>query len=207
MTIEAVVFDIGRVLINWDPVAFYDREIGEDRRRELFASVDLDAMNARLDMGDGFQEVIYPFADENPRFRDEIRLWHDRWIEMARPAIPHSVHLLRALRAKGIPIFALSNFGVETYEIAQGEYDFLTEFDREFISGQRRLAKPDPAFYAVLETESGLSPQALFFTDDRPENIATALDRGWHGHLFEGPQGLADQLVAHGLLTQEESTP
>ena len=101
MSVEAVVFDIGNVLIEWAPERLYDRLFGEDRRRELFAAVDLEGMNLGVDAGNPFRQSVYALADENPLFRDEIRLWHDRWLDMASPAIPHSVHLLRKLRAKG----------------------------------------------------------------------------------------------------------
>lgn len=207
MTIEAVVLDIGNVLIEWAPERLYDRLFGKDRRQELFASVDLKGMNDGIDEGDPLREAVYALADKNPLFRDEIRLWHDRWLDMASPAIPHSVYLLRSLRAKGVPVFALSNFGNETFEIACREYDFLSEFDRAYISAHHRVAKPDPAFYAVLETESGLSGASLLFTDDRADNIEVARARGWHTHLFEGPQGWAQTLVAHDLLTEEDTKP
>ncbi|PIV76471.1 MAG: haloacid dehalogenase [Rhodobacteraceae bacterium CG17_big_fil_post_rev_8_21_14_2_50_65_11] len=207
MTVEAVVFDIGNVMIEWAPERFYDGLFGEKRRREIFASVDLSGMNERVDLGAPFRQTVYAFAEENPRFRDEIRLWHDRWIDMASPAIPRSVHLLRALRAKGVPVFALSNFGRESFELACTAYDFLTEFDRTYVSAHYRMIKPDPSFYAMLETDSGLSGASLLFADDRSDNIAAACARGWHTHLFEGPEGWARSLVAHGLLTEEETRP
>lgn len=207
MTVQAVVFDIGNVLIEWAPERLYDRLYGEDRRRELFAAVDLEGMNLGVDLGNPFRQSVYALADENPLYRDEIRLWHDQWLDMASPAIPHSVHLMRGLQAKGVPVFALSNFGRETFEAACAGYEFLNDFDRAYISAHHRIAKPDPAFYALLETESGLSGTALLFTDDRPENIAAARARSWHTHLFEGPEGFAQTLVSHGLLTEEETRP
>lgn len=207
MSVRAVVFDIGRVLINWDPEGFYDRVIGPDRRHRLFAAVDLAGMNERIDLGEGFRDVVYACADENPLFRDEIRLWHDRWIDMASPAIPGSVHLLRKLRQKSVPVFALSNFGAESFEIARAAYPFLDEFDRRYISAHHRLAKPDPAFVALLETESGLSRDALLFTDDREDNIAAAHARGWQTHLFTQPEGFAKALVDHTLLAEEDTRP
>lgn len=207
MTIEAVVFDIGNVLIEWAPERVYDRLLGEERRRHLFASVDLAGMNYAVDQGAPFRESVQRLADENPLFRDEIMMWHDRWLDMASPAIDHSVTLLRALRGKGVPVYALSNFGAETFDHACATYDFLNEFDRAFISAHYRIAKPDPAFYAVLETESGLSGASLLFADDRAENIAAARARGWTAHLFETPDGWARCLVTHGLLTEEEARP
>jgi len=207
MSVEAVVFDIGNVLIEWDPYRLYDEVYGKDRREEIFATVDLAGMNDRVDLGAPFREAVEGLVAENPLFRDEIMLWHDRWLDMASPAIPLSVHLLRTLRVKGIPVFALSNFGRETFETACTAYDFLTEFDRTYVSAHHRMMKPDPAFYAVLETESGLSGASLLFADDRADNIAAAKARGWHTHLFDGPEGWAQTLVAHGLLTEEETRP
>jgi 2-haloacid dehalogenase len=205
MTIQAVVFDIGNVLLEWHPEEFYDRMIGPERRKALFAAVDLDAMNARVDMGEGFKDVIYAEADANPDWADEIRLWHDHWIEMASPEIPHSTKLLRTIRAKGIPVYALTNFGVESFAYAQTVYPVLTEFDQAFVSGVLRMMKPDPAIYAALEQGTGVAPDRLLFADDRPDNITAAKARGWNAHLFQHPQGWAEALVAHGVLTQTEA--
>ena len=202
---EAVVFDIGNVLIEWQPERFYDREIGAERREALFREVDLAGMNLRIDLGEDFTATVYDMADRHPGWRDEIRLWHDRWIELASPDIPHSVRLLRALRAKSIPVFALTNFGTASFEIALDRYPFLTEFDRSYVSGHLNVIKPDDRIYEAVEADFGQPPQGLLFTDDRPDNIAAAQARGWQTHLFEGPQGLAARLVASGLLTEAEA--
>lgn len=205
MTIKAVVFDIGNVLIEWQPERFYDRVIGEDRRKAMFASVDLHDMNEQVDRGAPFTETIYAAADANPAWRDEIRMWHDRWIEMAQPVIDRSVRLMKALQAKGMPVFSLTNFGVGSYDYAATHYGFLREFDRDFISGHMKVTKPDPKIYEMLESATGLSGAQLIFTDDRDDNIAVAAGRGWNTHLFEGPAGWAERLVSEGLLTTEEA--
>lgn len=205
MTIEAVIFDIGNVLIEWQPERFYDGVIGEDRRRAMFEAVDLHALNDRVDMGEDYREVFYAAAQNLPEFGDEIRMWHDRWIEMATPVIPHSVRLMEALQAKGIPVFSLTNFGIQSYDHAATFYPFLRKFDRDFISGHMKMIKPDPAIYAAVEEGCGIAPGHLIFSDDRADNIAAAAARGWQTHLFEGPQGWADRLVAEGLLTQSEA--
>lgn len=205
MTVGAVVFDIGNVLIEWNPERFYDAEIGPDRRAALFAAVDLHRMNELVDAGAPFRETVHDWAARHPDWTAEVRLWHDRWIDMASPRIEGSVALMRALRARGVPVFALSNFGIGSFELACRHYDFLTGFDRAWISGHLRLAKPDPAFYAALERESGVAPERLLFTDDRAENIAAAQARGWRTHLFAGWQGWARRLVAEGLLSEAEA--
>lgn len=202
---EAVVFDIGNVLIEWNPERFYDRVIGEPRRRAFFEAVAIHAMNDRVDLGSAWEDEVEALAREHPDWASEVRHWRHRWIEMASPEIPRSVRLLRALRTKGVPVLALSNFGRETFAEALRHYPFLAEFDHAFVSGHLRQAKPDAAIYETLEQESGLSGDALLFTDDRADNIATAATRGWRTHLFDGPDAFADRLVAEGLLTVQEA--
>ena len=202
---KAVVFDIGNVLIEWQPERFFDSVIGAERRRAMFAAVDLHAMNDRVDSGETFHDVIREMADATPDWQDEIMLWHDRWLDMASPAIDHSVRLMAALQSKGIPVFSLTNFGIQTYVIAAERYPFLNQFDRDFISGHLGIIKPNTDIYQALETTSGIAPQALLFTDDRPENIAAAAARDWQTHHFESPQGWANRLVAEELLTPEEA--
>lgn len=201
--INAVIFDIGNVLIEWQPERFYDSAIGEARRKTMFAEIDLHGINDVVDRGGNFRDTIYAAAEQNPKWRDEVRMWHDRWIEMAAPAIDHSVRLLRALRAADVPVFALTNFGIQTFEIAAPVYPFLDEFDRRYISGHMRTIKPESLIYEMVEADSGLDPATLLFTDDRIDNINAAAVRGWQTHLFEGPQGWADRLVSAGLLGAE----
>ncbi|CTQ49320.1 HAD family hydrolase [Jannaschia donghaensis] len=203
--IRAVIFDIGNVLIEWQPERFYDRAIGEDRRRAMFAAVDLHAMNDLVDLGHGFRDIIYAQADATPDWRDEIRMWHDNWLELATPVIDRSVRLLRALRAKGVPVHALTNFGIESFDLAKRHFDFLGEFDRAFVSGHMGVIKPDPEIYRQVEDDLGLPGAALLFADDRDANVAMARARGWNAHLFDGPGGWADRLVADGLLTAQEA--
>jgi len=202
---QAVIFDIGNVLTRWQPEAFYDRVIGEDRRRALFAEVDLHRMNDIVDEGALFRETIYDWADRTPHWRAEIRMWYDRWIELASPRIEGAIALQRALRAKGVPVFALTNFGKYSFEEALPKMDFLTDFDRLYVSGRMGVIKPDPRIYQMVEDDCGLPPASLLFTDDRADNITAAARRGWRTHQFESWQGWAARLVAEGLLTQQEA--
>ena len=202
---EAVIFDIGNVLTCWQPEAFYDRVIGEDRRRALFAAVDLHQMNALVDDGALFRETIYEWADRHPDWAVEVRMWYDRWIELASPRIEGSIALLRALRAKGVPVFALTNFGSYSYEEARTKLDFLNEFDREYVSGRLFVSKPDPRIYEIVEADCGIAPDRLLFADDRADNITAAARRGWRTHQFESWQGWAQRLVAEGLLNDKEA--
>ncbi|MGL6209933.1 MAG: HAD family hydrolase [Paracoccaceae bacterium] len=202
---QAVIFDIGNVLITWNPEAFYDARIGADRRQRFMAEVPIHAANLAVDAGAPFRDTIYGLAEAHPDWATEIRWWHDDWLAMVDPVIEGSVTLLRALKAKGVPVFALTNFGRETFDIALARFDFLREFDRAYVSGHMEVIKPDPAIYAAVEKDCGIEPQALLFADDRPENIDAARARGWGGHLFDGPEGWARRLVDEGLLTAREA--
>lgn len=204
---QAVIFDIGNVLIEWQPERYYDERIGRDRREAMFAAVDLHGMNEAVDAGAPFRETIYACADANAEWATEIRWWHDHWSDLATPRIEHSITLLRRLRDKGIPVFALTNFGDDTFSYAQTQYEFLNEFDRAYVSGRMRMTKPGPAIYAAVEADCGITPAALLFTDDRAENIAAAAARGWQTHLFTSPARWGDALCRAGLLTPEEARP
>lgn len=201
MTIKAVVFDIGNVLIQWAPEPVYDRLIGLDRRNRLFAEVDLYGMNEQVDLGADLKVEATALAQKHPEWAAEIMIWHDRWLDMLGPAIDDSVRMLRALRRNGVPVFALSNFGKGTFELAQTHFPFLEEFDDLYVSGYLGMQKPDPAIYEALEQGTGIDPKGLLFTDDRPENTAAAEKRGWQTHLFDGPEGFVARLEAENLLS------
>jgi 2-haloacid dehalogenase len=162
-------------------------------------------MNEAIDAGGLFRETIYDWADRHPEWATEIRWWYDHWIEMAAPRIEHSIALMRSLQAKGVPVFALTNFGIHSFAYALTQYDFLGEFDRAYVSGRMGVTKPDPQIYQMVEDDSNMPPGALLFADDRADNIAAAAARGWQVHLFEGPAGWADRLVSAGLLTEKEA--
>lgn len=200
---NAVIFDIGNVLIEWQPERYYDRMIGPARREAMFAAIDLHGMNDQVDRGANFKDVVYAEAQANPDWNAEVRMWHDDWLELAKPAIDHSVRLLNALKTAGVPVFALTNFGIQTFALAEPVYPFLGAFDRRYVSGHMGVIKPEARIYEMVEQDCGLDPSTLLFTDDRQENLDAAAKRGWKTHLFDGPAGFADRLVAEGLLTKD----
>lgn len=203
--IQAVVFDIGNVLVGWQPEAYFDSQIGAARRKRLFAEVDLEGMNLRVDRGAPFAQSVQELALMHPEWSTEIMLWQDGWSQMFAPVITENVALLRALRSQGMPVFALSNFGRETFDIACNTHSFLTEFDQKYISGQLGVLKPEAEIYAILERESGVAPEHLFFIDDKPENIVAARERGWAGHMFERSDALMADLKHNGIQPQVPS--
>jgi len=202
---QAVIFDIGNVLVEWHPEIYYARHLSDEDRARMFQETAIEAMNIELDRGAPFRQTVYDLADRHPAWSGMIRRWHDNWLEMLTPEIAPCTRLLRALRARGVPVFALSNFGAESFEIARKHYPVLSEFDRAYISGRMGVVKPDPQIYHRVEADCGLPPADLIFVDDRADNIAVAAARGWQTHLFDGWRPWAERLVALGLLSAAEA--
>lgn len=198
---KAVVFDIGNVLIEWRPERLYSRLIPDSAARAaFFEETQIFEMNLEVDRGAPFKEHIYAHAAKFPKYEELIRAWHDHWIEMASPAIDGTVAILRALKQRGVRVAALSNFGVESFELACIHYPFLTEFDVPVISGREETIKPEPQIYEILEERTGLLGQDLFFMDDSPKNVAAARARFWQAEIFTTPRVLGQQLAARGLI-------
>jgi 2-haloacid dehalogenase len=199
MTVGAVVFDIGNVLIRWDPAAHYDRVIGAAARCALFAAVDLEGMNLSVDAGEDLDAAVEALAAGHPEHARDIRRWRDEWLDFVQGPIAGSVALLHRLRAAGVPVYALTNFGHAPLAMAEAAYPFLRDFDRRFVSADLGLLKPDPEIYAAVERGTRLKPASLFFIDDRPENVAAAAARGWRTHLFRDADVLVADLTALGV--------
>jgi len=197
---SAIVFDIGNVLVNWDTDLLYAHLLPDvSARQSLFEEAGLDEMNLSVDRGAPFRETIYATADKFPHHADLIRAWHDRWAEMFTPRIDGSWEILRSLRAAGWPVYALSNFGRESFELGEQMYPELAEFDKRFISAHLGVIKPEARIYEILEEHTGLSGAELFFIDDRADNIAAAKERGWQGYQFGTPTGLKAALADCGV--------
>ncbi|MEM9050375.1 MAG: HAD-IA family hydrolase [Pseudomonadota bacterium] len=202
---KAVVFDIGNVLVRWQPERLYERLIPDAEARKAFmATSGLEAMNLEVDRGAPFRAHIYAHAATRPRQEHLIRAWHDCWPQMFQPAIEGSIALLRLLRRRGIAVHALSNFGADSFDLACTIYPVLAEFDIRVISGREGVIKPEAEIYQILEARSGLSGTDLFFTDDRAENVAAARRRGWQTHLFRNADALGLELAGLGLIEAHE---
>ncbi|MEM7240737.1 MAG: HAD-IA family hydrolase [Pseudomonadota bacterium] len=202
--IQIVIFDIGRVLVEWEPEQFYAAQIGSKRAGAFFANVPMMDRHFRSDAGENFYDVIEETAQEFPDWATEIHMWADRWAEFTNQPIALSGEIKAKLMAKNIPVWGLSNFGVENYPVTRDQIPSLQNFDRLYLSGDLKLVKPDPAIYAYVEKEANADPSALFFIDDTPANIEAAAQRGWQTHLFRGAAGLLDDLIQRGLLSTED---
>ena len=200
MSAKAAVFDLGNVLLNWQPEAYYDTKVGPARRKEFFAGVPIDEMNDRSDLGEDLPNLVEEFAERFPEFEREVRIWWTDWIKICAPAIEGTVSILEALKVKGVPIYSLTNFGDRTFDIARQNYAFLDLFDAHFVSGRLKVMKPDAGIYEALEKATGLSGSDLIFSDDREDNILAAKARGWQTYHFKEPSGCLAAFQKAGLL-------
>ena len=195
-----VVFDIGRVLIRWDPSLLYDRLLPEPGRSAWFLATILPhEWNLELDRGTSFAEGLAERIAAHPEWEREIRAWDTCWHEMVPGAIEGTVDLLENLRAKGVPTYSITNFSREKYAEARERFPFLKGFRDTVVSAHERLVKPDPAIYRVLLARNGLDPATCLFIDDVAENVEGARSVGMRGHHFLSPEGLAAELAALGL--------
>lgn len=203
MSVEAVIFDIGNVLIEWQPERYYTKRLGVKRQEAFFAGFDLHGLMNEIDAGAPFSASVAEAAEKHPEFAEELLILRDEWLLIASNVMHRSVRLLRALKAAGVPVFALSNFGSENFKWSAEAHPFLTEFDRTYISGDMNMRKPHDEIYAAVEADCGIAPARLLFGDDRDDNLATARVRGWQTHRVDSEASWAQALVSHGLLSEE----
>jgi 2-haloacid dehalogenase len=139
-------------------------------------------------------------TDRYPAHAHLVEAYVERFNETVDRPIAGTHALVRQLHAAGVPLFALTNFGAEFFAGFRPTEPIFELFEDIVVSGEECVAKPDSRIYEICECRFGLAPQDLFFTDDNPANVAAARERGWQAHLFEGPEGLAAELKARGLL-------
>jgi 2-haloacid dehalogenase len=197
-----VVFDLGGVLIDWDPRHLYRKLINDEAAMEHFlAEVCSPAWNLEQDRGRPWKDAIELLVRLHPIHANLIAAFHERWPEMLGGPIPGSVGILRELRARATPLYALTNWSDETFHHAENIYDFLGWFHGIVVSGREKIVKPDPAIYRLLCRRFALDPATLVYIDDNPNNVAAASELGMHGIHFTAPPALRGELASLGLLS------
>lgn len=202
MPTKAVVFDLGGVLIDWDPRYLYRKLLDDEAAVEEFlATVCTPEWNAEQDRGRPFAEGVAELVERHPVHAAAITAYHERWPEMLGGAVGGTVEVLAELRAAGVPVYALTNWSAETFGIARERFEFLEWFDGVLVSGEERMIKPDPAIFRLLLDRFGLDPGATFYIDDSPANVAAADRLGFDAVRFTSPAQLRRDLEARGLLS------
>ncbi len=209
--IDWVVFDLGAVLIDWNPRYVYNRHIspgpeGEAKIEKFLKDVATSEWNSRMDAGTLFQKAIDERVSQFPDWKDWLHMWRDEWPTMMRSALPETVEIFQEVvgrkrtgHLKGV--LALSNWEANTFKIAKARFPFLQDFDGRLISGEEGLIKPDPKFFKLLESRYGVDPSRAIFIDDLTKNTSVAQGLGYRVHVFKEASALRADLESRGVLS------
>jgi 2-haloacid dehalogenase len=199
---DAVLFDLGKVLLDWDPRYFYARYFpGDEARLEHFVRhVVAPDWILEMDAGKPAAQAIEERSRAFPEHAALIALWAHGWPTMLRGEIAASVAILAELRSRGRRLCALTNFSAETFPVARARHAFLGWFDDIVVSGEHGIVKPDPRIYRLTIERCRLEPARTVFVDDSPVNVAAGRTAGLRALHFTTPERLRADLAALGLL-------
>jgi len=199
--IDTVIFDVGNVLLDWNPRHLYRKLFEDEERMEWFlANICTPAWNLEFDRGRAFAEGVRELVLRHPEWEREIRAFDERWHEMIPGEIEGSIELLSRLKRKGVGLFALTNFSREKYDETFPRFAFMREFDGVVVSGHEGVLKPDAAIFRLFLERYGREASRCLFIDDSPRNVAGAIRMGMEAVQFSDAASLARELVRLGLM-------
>jgi 2-haloacid dehalogenase len=201
---DAVVFDLGGVLLDWDPRYLYRKLFDDEADMDRFLNeVCTMEWHHAHDLGVPPEETSPPLIASHPQHAEHIWAWTQRSEEMVGGPIEASVEILRELKDRGVPVYALTNMETWTYPDRRDRYPFLRWFDGTVVSAFEGVAKPDPRVFELLLDRFGLNAASTLFIDDSPNNVAAARGVGIQAIEFESPAELRRRLAAAGLLDSD----
>jgi 2-haloacid dehalogenase len=198
---KAVVFDVGRVLFEWQLAALFEKLIDDRDELDWFlAHVVTEEWHFEHDRGRALADMVPERIAQFPAYESYINAYATRFNETVPGPVPGSHAIVERLAGAGVPLFCLTNFGDEFWQLFRPTQPIFDHFEDIIVSGVEKIAKPEPRIYEIVEERSGRAGANLFFTDDNPANIAAARARGWEAHLFTDAASLEVQLQEAGLL-------
>jgi 2-haloacid dehalogenase len=199
---SVAIFDFGGVLFDWNPRHLYRKLFaGDDAAMEDFlANVCTTEWNECQDAGRTFEEATLALMPQHADKRELIEAWGQRFGEMIAGPIEGTVAILGELKARGVPLYAITNWSAETFPPQRARFPFLEWFDGIVVSGNERVMKPDPRIFRILLERHALRAEDAVFVDDVERNALAASALGIHGIHFRSPEQLRRELVACGLL-------
>jgi 2-haloacid dehalogenase len=200
--IDTVIFDLGGVLIDWNPRHLYRKLFDDDvdAMERFLAEVCTQEWNLKQDAGRSWDDAVADAVARHPQHAVHIRAYRDRWEETLGGAIDGTVALLDELRSRPLRLLALTNWSAETFPIGQRHFPFLDWFEGVVVSGVEKLIKPDRAIYELLLRRYGVAAERAVFIDDSKANVDGARHAGLHAIHFRDAAGLRRELRALGVL-------
>ena len=198
-SIDAVLFDLGRVLVDWDPYRPY---VGRHPRAEVerfFAEIDFMAFNHLQDAGRSWADARAALAQTHPEHVALLDVYIDHFADSVPGEMPDAAQIVADVRAAGVRAFGLTNWPAETFHVALAKTDVVAQLEGVLVSGRERVAKPDQAVFRLAVERFGLDPGRTLFTDDAERNVRAAAAAGFRTHLYEGPTGLRACLRGLGV--------
>ena len=198
----AVVFDLGGVLLDWNPRHLYRKIFDSDEAamESFLAEICTREWHYHHDLGRSFAEGAKLLSKHYPEKTELIRVWGERFDEMVRGSIKGTVDILAELHAGKTPLYALTNYPAEAFHVVKKRFEFFNWFLGVVVSGEEKLAKPDPRIFRVLIDRYKIDPRQTVFIDDTEKHVAAANGLGLIGISFTSPQVLRVELQALGLL-------
>ena len=201
MQVEAVVFDVGRVLYQWQLAHLFEKIVSDPGRlAKLLDEVVTEEWHFEADAGRALADMVPERIALYPDFEAEIRAYAARFNETIPGPVPGSHALVERLDARGIPLFAITNFGAEFWAGFRPTAPIFDRFGQLVVSGEEKLAKPDPAIFALAQDRFGKPAEAMLFIDDNPANVEAAAACGWQVHHFTQASALEGDLASRGLI-------
>ncbi len=198
--IDAVVFDLGNVLVRWDPTAAFTGRMDPAEVERFFAEIDFASFNHEQDRGRSWAEARAWLDQRFPQHVPALDLYVSHFTDSLRGPVPGSEGLVRDVLAAGIRALGLTNWSAETFRHAPAAAPAIALLERVLVSGEVGIAKPDPEIFTLLATRFDLDPQRTVFTDDSSINVEAARAAGYVGLLFDDADGVRRELRARGVI-------
>ena len=201
-SIDTVIFGLGGVLIDWNPMYVYRNYFdSEEKRNYFFEHISTSDWNEEQDAGRSIVEATQLLVEQFPDWEQSIRDYYGRWTEMLHGPIHETVEIFRQLKASGkYKIYALTNWQADLFNIALVRYNFLHWFDGRVVSGEEKIRKPFPEFYQRLLHRYNVDPATALFVDDNLRNIKAAEQLGIRSIHFLNPGQFLEQLKKNHLI-------
>lgn len=203
--VKAVVFDVGNVLLRWNPRNLYRKIFDSVEQMEWFLSHVCDGpWNEAQDRGRAWADAVQERTKTFPQWAAEIRAYDERWMETLGGEIEENVNVLRALKQANVSVYAITNFSKEKFHAARAQFDFFDLFEGIVVSGEEQLIKPDPRIFRLFLNRYQLSPPTCVFVDDSRANVVAAKKIGMRTIHYEDGLDLAAALDRHGITVLQD---